>query len=145
MSSSDQLDALATIARRHRGLGLLLLHGSRARGDDHAGSDWDLAFLAQIEPSHGSHRAHSRGSADGVDRELLLGDLVAELGTDRVDLADLARSSALLRFRAARDGVCVHEASAGAHERFVLAAALFWCDAEPVIRRAYDGVLAELG
>ena len=70
--------------------------------------------------------------------------LVDLLGTDRVDLADLDRASGLLRFRAARDGRVLFEVEPGVGDRFRLQAAQFWCDAEPVLRKGYDAVLAEL-
>jgi predicted nucleotidyltransferase len=123
------LDAIRRIAVRYAPLELLVLHGSRARGDAVHDADWDLVYLA--DPT--------------FDRERFLGEVVAAVGTERIDLADLARSSALLRFRAARDGVLLHQGTPGAHEEFIRSAALFWCDAEPIIRRAYAGVLADLG
>ncbi|WP_414710836.1 nucleotidyltransferase domain-containing protein [Pseudonocardia sp.] len=72
------------------GVRLLVLHGSRARNDHRADSDWDFGVLAD----------------DQVDTVALWAELTAILGTDLVDLADLRRSGALLRYRAARDGVC---------------------------------------
>ncbi len=66
------------------------------------------------------------------------------LGTDDVDLVDLARSSALLRFEAAGHGRCIYESAPGNADAFVLGATIFWCDAEPVIRRAQAAVLAGL-
>jgi hypothetical protein len=75
----------------------------------------------------------------------LAAELTAALGTDAVDLVDLDRASALLRFRAARDGLPLLERPAGSFERFQLEAVRFWCDAGPVIRAAQDDVLAALG
>lgn len=37
--------AIAELAATMPGLGLLVLHGSRARGDAHQRSDWDFAYL----------------------------------------------------------------------------------------------------
>lgn len=111
------------------GLRLIVLHGSRARGDDGPHSDWDLAVQGDSAP----------------DLLLLAATLASALGTDRVDVVDLARASALLRYRAARDGVVLLERPAGAFEQFQLAATLFWCDAGEVIRRAQADVLAAAG
>jgi predicted nucleotidyltransferase len=120
--------ALRQAAARHPALRLLLVHGSRARGDEHAGSDWDLGYLA-----------------DGpLDVGRLHADLAQVLGTDAVDLVDLARASALLRFEAARHGRVVVADPQDVHQRFVLEATLFWCDAGPVIERAHAAVLASL-
>jgi predicted nucleotidyltransferase len=109
------------------GLDLLVLHGSRARSDAGPSSDWDLGYL---------------GDADPAALTAAVSQLV---GTDGVDVVDLARASALLRFRAARDGVALIERSPEAFLRFRLEAVRFWCDAGPVIRAAQDDVLASLG
>ena len=126
--SPPLLDALVQAARAAEGLDLLMLFGSRARGDAHSRSDWDFGYMAT-----------------GVfDVAAFVGTLVEVVGSDRVDLVDLRRASGLLRYRAARDGQLVHEARAGLAERFCLEAVEFWCDAAPILERAYDKVLAEL-
>jgi predicted nucleotidyltransferase len=122
------LEALNRVARSTRGLDVLLLHGSRARGVAGARSDWDFGYLG----------------TDELDADGLIARLVETLGSDRVDLADLARASGLLRFRAARDGYVLYESTAGVADHFRLTAATFWCDAVPALRRGYDAVLAEL-
>jgi predicted nucleotidyltransferase len=111
------------------GVQVLVLHGSRACGAAGPGSDWDFAVIT-----------------DGAtDLPALAAALTQLLGTDAVDIADLRRASALLRYRAARDGVVLVEARDGAFLAFQLEAVRFWCDAGPVIRAAHDDVLAALG
>lgn len=117
---------VAQAAENAAGLRLLILHGSRARGDARDDSDWDLAFLADTT----------------FDPDDLLARLGEALATDSVDLADLSRASALLRFRTARDGVRLYERESGLFNRFRLDAVLTWCDMEPVLTRAYDAQLA---
>lgn len=121
------LQALARLAQR-TGVDVMLLFGSRGRGDAHARSDWDFGYLADRD----------------IDVPALLAAIVEILGSDHVDLVDLQRASGLLRYRAARDGLLVYEAEPRLGERFRLDAAQFWCDAAPVLRRGYEGVLAEL-
>jgi predicted nucleotidyltransferase len=131
MSPADEpsMDrALSDLGRATPGLRLLLLFGSRARGDANSHSDWDLGYLAD----------------EGLDVGKLLGAVVMTVGTDRVDLVDLQRASGLLRFRAARDGRTVFETVPGTADRFRMEAATFWCDAAPILLRGYDSVLAEL-
>jgi predicted nucleotidyltransferase len=118
-------DALRTAAADVPGLSLLVLHGSRARGDAHAGSDWDFAY---------------RGDT-GFDPDALLAQLADHLRADRIDLVDLDRAGALIRFRVARDGVVIVEHERGAFERFQLAAVDTWCDLAPVLEPAYERVL----
>ena len=110
------------------GLTLLVVFGSRARGEASADSDWDLGFLGEAELDHG----------------LLMEVVTRAVGTDRVDLVDLSRATALLRFRAARDGVPVFEHAPGRFIDYQEDATLAWCDLEPVLRRAYGGVLEDL-
>ena len=128
LDPSRVIDAMAQAARATPGLDLLMLFGSRARGDIHPGSDWDLGYLATNAP----------------DVDAWLGTFVELAGSDRVDLVDLASASGLLRYRVARDGRLVYEARPGLGERFCLDAAQFWCDAAPVLQRGYAQVLAEL-
>jgi predicted nucleotidyltransferase len=111
------------------GVQVLVLHGSRARGDAGPASDWDFGVLT-----------------DGTtDLDALSSVLTSIVGTDSVDLVDLRWASALLRYRAARDGVVLVERRKGAFREFQLEAVQFWCDAGPVIRAAQDDVLAALG
>jgi predicted nucleotidyltransferase len=110
-------------------LRLALVHGSRARADAAEGSDWDIGVLAEDPP----------------DLPALVARFTEILGTDEVDVVDLRRASALLRYRAAREGIPVLERPSGEFQRFQLAAVQFWCDTETVIRRAHDDVLAALG
>ena len=121
-------EQVADAVRGTPGLLLLLLFGSRARQEGHAGSDWDFGYLA----------------TDELDVAGLLGRLVTVAGTDRVDLVDLNRAGGLLRYRAARDGRVVFEEARGHADRFRLDAVRFWCDATPVLQRGYDRVLEEL-
>jgi len=120
---------VAALASGTPGLRLLLLFGSRARGDASPASDWDLGYRA----------------GRGFDPDELLSRLVARLNTERVDLVDLDRANGLLRYRAAAEGKTLHEAVPGEFERFWFDALSFWCDAEPILRAGYEGVLARLG
>jgi predicted nucleotidyltransferase len=109
------------------GLDLLLIHGSRARGDGRPTSDWDLAYLGDTDPA------------------TLTAAVSQTVKTDAVDVVDLDRAGALLRFRAARDGIALIERRPEAFLQFRLEAVSFWCDAGPVIRAAQNDVLASLG
>lgn len=122
-------EALARVAAAlagQPGLDLLLLVGSRARGDAHTGSDWDFAYLARPE----------------VDPAELLRRLGLALATDRVDLADLGRASVLYRHRAAVEGRRLL-GTKETHDGFVIDATLTYLDMEPILRAAYASVLRE--
>lgn len=119
---------LAAVAAAHPALQLLVLFGSRARGDAQSTSDWDFGYVA----------------TEGFDPDALLLDLVRTLGTERVDLVDLARAGGQIRYRAASDGRVVHEGAPDAFAEFWIEAVDFWCDAEPVLRAGYAEALARL-
>jgi predicted nucleotidyltransferase len=126
--ASDLRADLSRIAVSVSGLNLLVLHGSRARGDAHRRSDWDFAY---------------EGDAS-LDVDGLLAALADRLKVDRIDLVDLDRAGALLRHRVARDGVLVVERAPGLFVRFRLKAIATWCDLAPVLEPLYERVLEAL-
>jgi predicted nucleotidyltransferase len=127
--TTDELSERLATHPAADGIRLVVLHGSRARGDARQASDWDVAVV---------------GEAGAVDLAELAAAIAEIVGTDAVDVVDLARASALLRFRAARDGLALVDRTGQAFLEFRLAAVTFWCDAGPVIRAAGDDVLAAL-
>lgn len=127
-TSTEALTILRQKAAEAEGLQLLVLHGSRARGDGREDSDWDLAYL---------------GSPD-FDPDDFLARLVVALGTDRVDLARLDGAGGLFRYRVAADGQVIYESESGLFERFWMAAVTFWCEAEPILKKAYQVRLTRL-
>lgn len=127
----EHLDGLLRDRPEADGVRLLVLHGSQARGDHHPGSDRDFGVLADADTE--------------VDLADVWAALTEILRTDSVDVVDLRRASALLRYRAARDGIPVLERPAGEFVRFQLEAVQFWCDAGPVIQAAPQAVLTALG
>ena len=111
------------------GLRLLVLFGSRARDETGADADWNFGYVA----------------ADDFRPDRLLIDLPLAVKSDRIDLVDLTRAGGQLRYRAARAARVLFESPAGQFQRFWMEAVSFWCDAGPVLERAYAGVLARLG
>lgn len=126
--SNEDLRTVAQLASRQPELELLVLHGSRSRGEAHELSDWDFAYLG----------------GPGFDPDSLLSELSTALRADRIDLVDLGRVGALLRHRVARDGVCLFERRPKTFERFRVEAATTWCDLAPVLEPEYERVLERL-
>ncbi len=122
------LDAVAAAAKATVGLELLILYGSRARGDARRSADWDFGYMAN-------------GAADVAG---LLAALVEILGDDNIDLVDLDRTTGLLRFRAACDGLLVYESEFGVFDRYRLDAASFWCENVSIFERGYEETLEAL-
>lgn len=115
----------AEVAARHRNLVLLVLIGSRAVGQEHERSDWDVVVLGE----------------EGTDLAALRADIADLLGTDAVDVVDLRGASAVLRRDAASAGRLLVEREEGAFVEFQIEATGFWCDVEPVVREAHADVL----
>ena len=126
--NGPDLQAVVELARKTPGLELLLLFGSRARGDSHPGSDWDFGYLAGPE----------------LDPYDLLTRLALLLGTDWIDLVNLNRVNGLLRFRAASEGKTLFESRKGVFERFAVEAISYWCDMGPIIKTGYEEILQGL-
>lgn len=128
-SVDSVLPVLRAAAREHSGLRLLVLHGSRARNDARADSDWDFAYLATPD----------------TNVPALHADLALALGTDSIDLTNLETAGGLLRYRTARDGLVVFEREPHLFDRFWFDAVSFWCDAAPILQAGYKTVLDRLG
>jgi predicted nucleotidyltransferase len=128
MAPPPEIGRIAELARRSRGLHLLILFGSRARGDDHPGSDWDFGYLAGTE----------------FDPDDLLARLVLTLGTEQVDLVNLDRANGLLRYRAAAEAQVLFESDPGQFAGFWFKAVSYWCDMGPIIRAGYEEILEGL-
>jgi predicted nucleotidyltransferase len=129
-TSPAVLERLRSVACEND-LRLLVLHGSRARNDATAGSDWDFGYLA-------------RGGNGKIDELGLRLSLSRAVGTDQIDLADLSRASGLLRYLVARDGLLVYESNAGIFDVFRVRAATFWCDVSRIVADEHDAILADL-
>jgi predicted nucleotidyltransferase len=97
-----RLGRLEELFRRH-GVRLAYLFGSAARGE--AADDVDLALLVR------------QGSAHDLWPEV-----ADALGTDRLDLVDLATASPTLRFRVVRDGRLLFAEDARTENEFEMAA-----------------------
>ena len=122
------LDRALAEAAKGTGIKLLVLFGSRVRGDVHAHSDWDFGYLCEGR----------------CDVELPRDRFMQILATDQIDLVDLSKASALLRFQVASDGKPILEEVPGVFQQFQIEAATFWCDVEPVLRRAYVQILEKV-
>lgn len=104
MASMDFAGAIDLLRARVPGLGVVWLHGSRARGDARSDSDVDLALVADAP----------------LDLHNLLSleiDLATRLGDD-VDLVDLFRADDVLRLQVIEHGRVLFERSPADLARF---------------------------
>ncbi len=120
---------ITAIAKKYKGLHLLLLFGSRSQGVARKESDWDFGYIADKD----------------FDPLPLFTDLQLLLETNQVDLVDLTHASALLRFRAIKDGALLYEMPEGQYQKFWLEAVNFWCETSSLFQVEYEDILKELG
>jgi predicted nucleotidyltransferase len=94
-------------------LKLMILFGSRARGDHDEASDWDIAVLYDEE----QREEYEKGGWDWLRGWSILQDEL-ELPDDRLDVVDLGKSSNILAHAIARDGKLIYEREPGEFEQF---------------------------
>ncbi|MEM7769825.1 MAG: nucleotidyltransferase domain-containing protein [Cyanobacteria bacterium P01_A01_bin.37] len=119
MTDLALLTAASTqIAEWHPALKLLILFGSRARGDHDCDSDWDIAFLREPKPENPS------AWFPGADLLLTLsehaqipGDSRSERLRQRLELIDLSTCSDILAHFVAQEGQSIYEREPGEFER----------------------------
>ena len=94
-------------------LKLLILFGSRARGDNQASSDWDFAMLFDEE-------LRQRYEVGGWDcyRSWCIWQNLLDLGDDEIDWVDMKHASVLLAHAIAHDGVVIYARDAAVFQNF---------------------------
>ncbi len=95
MDTNDKTKKLKEIASQY-GLHLVILFGSQVKGATHKESDVDIAYAS--------------ASPLDIDSEArLIVDLAPIFGTDRIDLVDLHRASALILYAVTTEGVVLYQ------------------------------------
>ncbi len=125
-----RLYPLSHAALGARGLHMLVLFGSRARGDHQPDSDWNFGYVADASFNVAQFTAIA----------------TAALGTERVNFVDLTTARSTTRMRAAGDGIPLYEVSGDDFARYKRVASAFWSPGQVVreIEKAFapDGRLA---
>lgn len=94
-------------------LKLLVLFGSRARGDSHFQSDWDFAVLFD----ENLRKQYEQGSFSPYRSRGILQDCL-DLSDDQIDVVELNRCDELLLHRIAQDGKLLYEQDKGEFDGF---------------------------
>ncbi len=95
-------------------LKMLVLFGSRARGDIHANSDWDFAALYDEEV----RKAYIKDNAWAwFEVAQILGE-VLEINQEQIDVVELNNCSLLIAHFVARDGKLLYEKEPGKFTAF---------------------------
>jgi predicted nucleotidyltransferase len=112
MTELSSLTTASTyIAEQHPTLKLLILFGSRARGDHAPSSDWDIAYLCEPSP------AKEEPWFPRADLLLTLSEH-SHIPSNRLDLIDLSTCSDILAHVVAQEGQLIYEREPGEFERF---------------------------
>lgn len=93
---------------------MLVLFGSRARGDTHAKSDWDFAAVYDEEIRYLQIKDNG---FRWFEVPHLLGEAFA-LNPDMIDVVDLNKCSSLMAHYVARDSILLYEKDAGLFDGF---------------------------
>lgn len=111
----DELKSVANrIVEQVPYLKLLVLFGSRARGNHFPSSDWDFALLFDEE----LRKQYEPGGGWNCFRSWVILQQILGLGDDEMDWVDLKDASDLLAHAIARDGVMIYESEPGLFEQF---------------------------
>ncbi len=112
MTDFAKIIALSSqIADYYPTLKLLILFGSRARGDHAPSSDWDMAYLCEPSPAKGDPWFPR------ADLLLTLSEH-SHIPSNRLDLIDLSTCSDILAHVVAQEGQLIYEREPGEFECF---------------------------
>lgn len=113
-SIADIQAAMPQILEQIPYLKLLVLFGSRARGDNLPSSDWDFALLFD-EPLR---QQYESGGGWHCYRSWTVLQQILGLGDDEIDWIDLKQVSDILAHTIASEGRVIYERTAGEFEKF---------------------------
>lgn len=103
--SIDELRSIAnSLAEQLPYLKMLVLFGSRARGEQRSTSDWDFAVLYDEE----LRKQYETGGWDAFKLWIVLQQAL-KLADDKIDVVDINHCSPALSFAIARDGKLLYE------------------------------------
>ena len=93
-------------------LKMLILFGSRARGDHHSHSDWDFAILYDEQPKNLTMTGFKPLEIYGI-----LADIF-NIPDDKIDIVNLNNCSPLIAHYVSHDGQILYEKETGLFETF---------------------------
>jgi uncharacterized protein len=117
-------------------LKMLILFGSRARGDTHAKSDWDFAAL--YDEKLWEESCKDRGFA-WFEVPGILGEAF-RINSDEIDVVELNRCSQPIAHFIARDGILLYEKEPGEFEKFIEAHLLSDAELKEIERQLHHNI-----
>ena len=109
----ELVDSIPEILEQAPYLTMLVLFGSRARGDADASSDWDFAFLCDEE----QRQQYEKGGWDAYRLWEIL-QRAYDLLDDQIDVVEIKDCSELMAHCIAKDGQVLYEQKPGLFESF---------------------------
>lgn len=106
-------DSIPAILEQAPYLTLLVLFGSRARGDADSSSDWDFAFLCDEE----KRKQYEKGEWDSFRLWGIL-QRTYNLPDNQIDVIEIKNCSELMAHYIAKEGLVIYEQDAGLFEKF---------------------------
>ncbi len=113
LSFDDLTNSVPQILEKAPYIKLLILFGSRARGDADQGSDWDFALLCD-EDKYKQHQ----GEGWSLLYSLGILQTTCDLKDDEIDVVDLNECSVLLAHSVVREGRLLYEEELGLFNDF---------------------------
>lgn len=104
LKSTELIDSIPEILEQAPYLTLLVLFGSRARGNASSGSDWDFAFLCDEE----QRNKYEKGGWDSYRMWRILQNAY-DLLDDQIDVVEMRDCSELMAHCIAKDGQVLYE------------------------------------
>ena len=101
----NTINRITTTVEKLPNLKLLILFGSRARGEHRPDSDWDLA----ISYDEANRETHIKEISNDYLTSLSILSELFEINRDSIDLIELDRCSPLMKYQVARDGKLIYE------------------------------------
>ncbi len=111
---TDLADKITPLAEQLPNLQMLILFGSRARGEHRPDSDWDLA----ISHDETNRQTHIKEISNDYLTSLSILSELFEINRDLIDLIELDRCSPLMKYQVARDGKLIYEKNTGDFLKF---------------------------
>ncbi len=108
------VEKITAIVEKLPNLKLLILFGSRARGEHRPDSDWDLA----ISHDETNRQTHIKEISNDYLTSLSILSELFEINRDSIDLIELDRCSPLMKYQVARDGKLIYEKNTGDFLKF---------------------------
>ena len=110
----NTVNRITTTVEKLPNLKLLILFGSRARGEHRPDSDWDLA----ISYDETNRQTHIKEISNDYLTSLSILSELFEINRDLIDLIELDRCSPLMKYQVARDGKLIYEKNTGDFLKF---------------------------